>query len=290
VCQIVEEVLSFKIFSVVVTYNSNLEQLKNSLICLTAQCKVVVVDNSTHNLRAAEIRDMCGLFNVHYLSLDGNLGIARAQNEGISFARECGATDILLMDDDSLAAPTLINHLLNARERSLVNPLVVSARTISFSGKDLSNRNAKSVDGLTLCTELTSSGTLIPVSLFDLVGNFDESLFIDCVDFEWGWRAMDKGVKLALCDQVFIQHRLGQATRLGFRIPSPVRHYYQYRNVLRMIVRSRAPLRWRVGQSIKLPFKILLIVLLADSRITRLRFAAWGIVDALIGRSGQFNH
>lgn len=287
---IFEAPLFKKIFSIIVTFNSDLQQLKKSLGCLRSQCEVVVVDNSTQKFLADEIRKICRLFDIQYLSLDGNLGIARAQNIGISFARQHGATDILLMDDDSLAPSTLVSQLLKAREQSQVHSLIVSARTISVSGKDLSNRTSDFFNGRTICTELTSSGTLIPLSVFDRVGDFDESLFIDCVDFEWGWRAIDAGITLALCDNVFIQHRLGEGVRLGFRIPSPVRHYYQYRNVFRMIFRSKAPLRWRVEQSIKLPIKILLIVLLADRRITRLRFAAWGIVDAFTGRSGKFNH
>jgi rhamnosyltransferase len=251
---------------------------------------VVVVDNSTQMLLASEIREICRLLDVYYISLDGNRGIARAQNIGISFARQHGATDILLMDDDSLAPFTLVSQLVTARERSHVYPLVVSARTISVSGNDLSNRSSNCSNGLTICTELTSSGSLIPISVFDRVGDFDDSLFIDCVDFEWGWRAIAGGVTLALCDQVFIQHSLGESVRLGFRIPSPIRHYYQYRNILRMIVRSNAPLGWRLKQSIKLPIKMLLIALLADRRITRLRYVTLGIIDSIKGRSGKFNH
>ena len=279
-----------KITAIIVTYNTNLEQIEKSLNCLKIQCKVVVVDNSTQKSIADGIREICLLSDVECLSLGENLGIAQAQNIGISFARQHGATDVLLMDDDSLAPSTLVNQLLEARAGSEAYPLVVSARTIGVSGKDLSNRSSISIKGLTICTALTSSGTLIPLSVFDRVGDFDESLFIDCVDFEWGWRAIDAKVTLALCDNVFIQHRLGESARLGFRIPSPIRHYYQYRNVFRMIRKSKAPLRWRVEQSIKLPVKILLIALLADRRITRLRYAAWGILDSINGRWGKFNH
>jgi len=219
-----------------------------------------------------------------------NLGIAQAQNLGISWARECAATDILLMDDDSMPTRSLVSDLLRARKTSWIQPVVVSARAIGADGEDLSNRAADDATGMTPCSELNSSGTLIPATAFDLVGVFDDRLFIDCVDFEWGWRALALGVPPVLCDGVAIQHRLGEGLRLGLRLPRPIRHYYQYRNVLRMIVCSKALLRWRLSQLIKLPVKLVLIALLADQRSERLQYAVWGLRDFLAGRTGNFNH
>lgn len=278
------------VIAVVVTFNSDLIRLTKLLSTLANQCCVVVVDNSTQASCREQIRAACGRAGVFCLPLGDNFGIAHAQNIGIAWAREHAAVDILLMDDDSMPTQSLVVDLLEARKTSQLNLAVVSARTVSENGEDISNRGPQNSVGLTPCNELTSSGTLISASIFDRVGVFDDRLFIDCVDFEWGWRALALGVPLMLCDGVAIQHRLGEATRLGLRIPSPIRHYYQYRNVSMMIVRSKAPFRWRLFQLIKLPVKLVLLLLLADRRFDRLRYAAWGLCDFFTVRTGKFNH
>lgn len=282
--------MNFNVVTIVVTYNSDIDRLKKSLFALSSQCRVVIVDNSTQDSSRVKIREVCTQAGAAFLPLYDNFGIARAQNVGIDWACKHAAVDILLMDDDSVPSESLVTDLLNARMMSRSHCVVVSARTISESGEDISNRLAKSSDGLTSCTELTSSGTLIPIEVFDLVGAFDDNLFIDCVDFEWGWRAHALGVPLFLCDGVAIQHRLGQGSRFGLRIPNPIRHYYQYRNVLRMIFNSKAPLRWRFSQFFKLPVKLVLIALVADHRSDRLRYVGFGICDFISGRFGKFNH
>jgi rhamnosyltransferase len=278
------------VVAVVVTFNSDLERLVKSLSSLTTQCCVVVVDNSTQSSSREEIRAICAKTGAFLVSLGDNLGIAYAQNVGIAWARQRAVDDILLMDDDSIPTQSLVMDLIEARKTSQLHPVVVSARTVSENGKDLSNRSPENSVGLTPCSELTSSGTLISASIFDRVGVFDERLFIDCVDFEWGWRALALGIPLMLCDSVTIQHRLGEATRLGLRLPSPIRHYYQYRNVVMMLVNSAAPFRWRLLQLIKLPVKLVLILLIADRRFDRLRYMAWGMWDYFTGRTGKFNH
>lgn len=278
------------VVAVVVTYNSYVERLTELLSQLVTQCTIVVVDNSDQHASRDFVRLACERLGVCCLMLGDNFGIAHAQNIGIAWARDRAAEDILLMDDDSIPTKSLVVDLLNARRTSQLHPVVVSARTINENGEDISNRGPRTSVGLTPCSELTSSGTLISASIFDRVGVFDDRLFVDCVDFEWGWRARTSGVPLVLCDGVAIQHRLGETSRLGLRIPSPIRHYYQYRNVSRMLVRSKAPFDWRLFQLIKLPVKLVFILLLADRRFERLRYVAWGLCDFFTGRTGKFNH
>lgn len=275
--------------TIIVAYNSDIERLSISLALLSKQCLVIVVDNSDLASASENIRSLCELNKVKYFSLGGNYGIAKALNVGIEAAKLSGATDVLLMDDDSIPTHSLIVDLLKARDASRIYPVVVSARIINANGEDISNCTPSGVDDLTSCGELNSSGSLIPMSIFDMVGKFDEKLFIDCVDFEWGWRARAMGVSLVLCDQVTIQHQLGEGARFGFKITSPARHYYQFRNVLHMIFNSSAPLQWRISQLFKLPLKILLIPFLTDRSWLRLRYAFCGLVDFVLGRFGKLD-
>lgn len=282
--------MNIKVTAIVVTYNSEVSMLDAVLSALSPQCKLLIVDNSTNSNSTVEIRELAGLHGAECLSLGSNFGIAYAQNRGIEHALKNGAADVLLMDDDSVAPPDLVRGLMTARAQFPMQPIVISARIVDEQGRDMSNRQAQPEKCLTPCSELTSSGTLIPANVFERVGLFDESLFIDCVDFEWGWRALAEGIPLMLSNIDSIGHRLGEGKRFGLRIPSPIRHYYQYRNVTRIIFRSEAPWRWRLQQLVKLPVKLFLIALITDQPFVRLRYAAWGLCDALSNRTGQFNH
>lgn len=277
------------VVAIVVAYNSDLVRLTESLSILAKQCRIVLVDNSTQLSFQEKIQAACDRANVFYLALGDNFGIARAQNIGIAWAREHAAVDILLMDDDSIPSQSLVKDLLELRKLLQLNSVVISARTVGENGEDVSNRALNNSVEFTSCSELTSSGSLIPIKIFDRVGIFEDRLFIDCVDFEWGWRALALDVQLILCNHVAIRHRLGEGSRFILRMPSPIRHYYQYRNILTMVAFSKAPYRWRVIQLIKLPIKLILILLLADRRFNRVCYAAWGICDFFTGRTGKFN-
>jgi rhamnosyltransferase len=279
-----------RVYSIVVSYNSNLMHLEKVLSDLVKQCNVVVVDNSTKNCSRTGIRDVCGKLNIHLIALNDNFGIAYGQNVGVAWVRSQGGTEILLLDDDSTPNPNLVSGLLEAQAESGCCSAVIGAITVGPDGKNLSNTRTPTMRGFSVCTELNSSGTLIPISVFDRVGNFNESLFIDCVDFEWGWRARLLGIPLLLCEDVVMQHRLGHSSRFGLRIPSPIRHYYQYRNVLKMVADSGAPAVWRLSQLVKLPIKLVLILFIADRRYDRLRYAVYGIVDFVLRRYGKFCH
>ena len=278
------------VFAIIVTYNTHYDKLDILLKILAAQCSVVVVDNSTQIISQDMLNLACVKYGVFYCRLGDNYGIAAAQNFGVAFARNHAAVDILLMDDDSVPGDFFVSELILARRLCNSSRIVVGARTISDKGKDISNCSSNGFDALTPCDQLTSSGSLIPIYLFEFVGLFDEELFIDCVDFEWGWRARALGVMLLLSTEVSIKHKLGESTRLGLKIPSPIRHYYQYRNILKMIFHSNAPLLWRLSQLIKLPIKLILLLIIADRRINRLRFVGFGVIDFIAGRFGKFNH
>jgi rhamnosyltransferase len=278
-----------KVVSIVVTFNSDAERFDRLLFALSGQCGLVVIDNSTLNISRDRIKRSCMRVGAILCELGDNFGIARAQNIGVALARDCGAEFVILMDDDSIPSDSFVKELLDARHKYGSYQVVISARTISEAGVDVSNHPPGRSDFFTQCSELTSSGSLIPIEVIDAVGPFNELLFIDCVDFEWGWRARALGIQLVLCNDLFIQHRLGEGSKFGFNTPSPIRHYYQYRNVLRMIFHSKAPLRWRLAQLVKLPIKVILIILLADRRIVRLQYTFHGIYDFLIGRFGKFD-
>ncbi|MGB5253446.1 MAG: glycosyltransferase, partial [Sedimenticolaceae bacterium] len=112
------------VFAIVVTYRPEPEPLQRLIAATLPQVTAMVV---VHNGSEApplpvQARDDSRL---HLVILGANLGVARAQNEGIRWAQRGAATHILLFDQDSEPAPDMVAQLLavNARLNEAGQPV-----------------------------------------------------------------------------------------------------------------------------------------------------------------------
>lgn len=280
---------------VIVTYNSNIERLNLILNALVENgIKYFVSDNSTSTETKEAIRQLCSDCDAHFIDMKGNVGIAKAQNEGIRSAISYGCDDILLLDDDSLPSNNMLNELFKARAlfiEKFGRLPVVCANAIAEDGSCLSQTGEEIFKDIFKYRDIISSGTLINKNVFELAGLHEERLFIDCVDYEWGWRAASLGVDIVLYKKAVLNHRLGngrvKAINAGYG--SPIRHYYQYRNILHMMGRNYVPTSWRFIQLIKLMVKPFVILLFFDKKMIRLKYAFKGFIDFTQKRYGPIN-
>jgi rhamnosyltransferase len=279
-------VLSFKTVAVVVAYESKIQILEESLKTISKQCVVVLVDNSTSNTNSKLIKECAEKYKSEYISMGKNCGIGYAQNRGIELAISRGADAVLLLDDDSVPEESLVENLV-ACSKSFGLDCVISSNAKDELGQEISNvRYTRKT--VVKCRDMMSSGTLIPTKIYKNVGKFNEEMFIDCVDFEWGWRAQKLGIKIFVCKTTSIKHRLGSGLVLGLKYPAPLRHYYQYRNITRLVFGTSAPIMWRFAQVIKLLLKPAIIILLFSKKRERLKYIILGIKDAAAKKTGRF--
>lgn len=274
------------VIAIIVTYQSDLQVLREIVRTLSNQCHVVIADNSPTDETGQAIAACLPADRGTYIPMRGNQGIGAAQNRAIAFAWSKEADAVLLLDDDSIPPLDLVDRLV-ACAQAAGTGAVVGANAVDSGGREISNARRAS-GNLPECRDMMSSGAFIRREIFARVGPFDESLFVDGVDFDWGWRARRMGIALYLCRATAIEHRLGEGDIAGIRYPSPIRHYYQYRNVIRLMGRPHTPWGWRLSQLVKLPIKLLLIAALMPQKSQRLRFAFAGVGDALRGRSGPW--
>jgi rhamnosyltransferase len=193
-----------------------------------------------------------------YLPLNKNLGIAEALNIGIKKVLYKSFKEfVILFDQDSIPDSDMIGNLLDAHTKiynmginiAAVGPLAINRDTNKaykprvFKGKYISNNIIEK-------REIISSGSLIHRSAIEAVGYMDSEMFIDGVDFEWCWRASNKGYNSFLCEESLLEHKLGEFDRkfMGFNIaiPSPIRCFYQYRNYLKLLRINYVPLSWKL--------------------------------------------
>lgn len=239
-----------KLIVVCTLYNPTKEILDRwkMKISQLSQVFFVLVDNSEKDLSFFH-----NLTNATYIPCKKNLGIAAAQNIGIKYAKEHGFDNIVFFDQDSEFSEQYLSEMAQeySRIKKICPKLVILGPKIinKDTKQEYKHADVNNNDGFVVCRELISSGTIAETDSFDKIGLMEERLFIDCVDFEWCWRASKKGFLSAKTQNVSLFHKVGQHNRsfCGFPIilSSPIRYYYQYRNFFRLLKRQYVPFKWK---------------------------------------------
>ena len=285
-----------RVMAVVVSYKPDIALFARVLALIGPQVAATIVVDNDHRPRfIPEAEDL------HFVSLGGNLGIAKAQNEGIRLAEKLGATHVLLMDQDSLPEPNMVARLLHAlREKpdaACVGPRFIDdqhGRDISpfvrVSGFLLKRIRSTPENPVVVVDQLIASGCLIPLDILVQVGGMREDLFIDFVDVEWCFRARRQGYNCYGVHDAVMHHRLGDRAivflGLVFTIHSPLRYYYRCRNAVLLFREKWICPKWKIACFIYFSTKLLLGTMLVDERFNNLKMISRGILDGLRGRSG----
>jgi rhamnosyltransferase len=297
-----------KVTSITVAFNPNPERLAEQVRALRGEVgEIVIVDNGSETA-VARLPQLAGL-PIRVLPLAENTGVAHGFNAGVAVARERGAEYVLLLDDDSVPTPGMVEELIAAcRGRShedgapavaAVGPRVQDSRDphdypfIRLGWTHNRHVRCGTTPGeVVACDFLISSGSLVPMEAFTTVGEFDEGLFIDSVDLEWCCRARSRGLALYGVCAARLDHRLGDRRQAVLNIVelvvhSPERVYYMTRNRFLLYRRSYMPLKWKLKDMLRWLAKFSATVLLIAPRAEYARMTLRAIRDALLGRSGK---
>lgn len=286
---------------VLVSYRADPGLLRTALSAIRPQVTALVVaDNGTAGL-AETTADL----DVVVLDQGGNVGLAAAQNAGIRWAREHGHTHVLILDHDSVAAPDMVERLLDAEgELVPLGPLGAvgpvfsdprEERPAPFVRVAFPRSTKLWCDGTQpylRCDFLISSGSLIRLAVLDDVGGMDDGLFIDNVDLEWSFRARSKGYSLYGVCGAAMRHELGDERTpvLGGRAEivrhGPQRLYFIMRNRVALYRLPHTPRVWIAQDVVRIPFKFVIFAVLVGPRARNVRYMVRGLVDGVRRRSG----
>lgn len=224
-------------FTIIVTYNPNLPQLKKCVFSLAPQVeKIIIVKNSTELLDFSDLPDE----KIIQIQLGKNYGIAYAQNQGIEKAMELGAEWILLSDQDTVFPEQYVNRFSEKIKTHGTETVYVPVFfnetkkqlepvSVAMSESLIPDENSpvSLIHGI-------SSGTIFHKDIFNKIGGMDEKLFIDYVDFEWCWRARFNGIRTLCFPDIVVSHQLGDSYTEFFgrkiTVRSDFRYYYMLRN------------------------------------------------------------
>lgn len=278
-----------EIVAIVVTFNPDIATFDLLLTETTSQVgQIVVVDNGSRSECVAQLQNLCaGRAMLHLLPV--NEGIAAAQNHGVVRAREAGATDILLLDHDSVPEHGMVAALRQASDVlrdageavAAVGPLVIDRQTLAVAPIPLI------VDGVVRfvppgdsapmrCEYLIASGALIPLSAFDVIGPMNEAFFVDQVDVEWCSRAKAARLGVYCVPTAQMHHAIGDEVvrfwAFGWRnlaVHAPMRDYFYFRNSMRLIFAPHTVQPWRHFWTRRLVRLLLLQAVFAPPRWRR---------------------
>lgn len=293
-----------QIAAIVVAYRPDQDHLTGVLAAVLPQVgPLLLVDNGGLDRSVVPSNS-----NVEVLDMGFNAGIAAAQNAGIERAKLRGAKFVLLLDQDSVAAPDMVSCLLAALEQRCAEGRKVAAcgpRYELGDGQKSSGFLAAGSFGFrevtpdpghssVVCDFLIASGMLIPTETLAAVGGMDESLFIDHVDTDWCFRAASHGYQCFGVPRAVMQHRLGQScrsVRIGGRkrrLPRhpALRYYFIVRNSILLRRRDYMPSVWRRHDSLRLAGLMFFHGLSPRDSFGVMRMSAKGFIDGLCGRSG----
>lgn len=284
-------------YAVLVTYNPNVEKIKLAVPNFLKQVDYVVICNNS----SFEIN--FSLENIHVFNFHDNLGIAKAQSIGMDWAFNNGADFILLLDQDSEPTDGMVHRLVSSYNSLRSNGVNVGLVGIQMFNKSTSSLNharlskGKAIKGTPyrIVSESVSSGSLIPRSVYQEVGGMDDKLFIDGVDLEYCWRIRAHGYLVIKNTSAFLNHRLGDRQKriLGLILVNfhddPIRHYYLSRNVIHLMSRSYAPLRWKLSSCCKVLFKLIFYPIFLDHGRARFGYMIKGIYAGISGKYGRID-
>jgi rhamnosyltransferase len=296
-----DELKKGKICAIMVTYNPDSPVGPNIGALLPHVDKLILVDNGSALPIRAHIETIASSCPVQVIWNKENLGLATALNIGIRSA--LGSNDfawIATFDQDSRVSAGFRAAMLQAylacpyRERvGIIGPRHVVFPEDSMAGI----LHHAEPDSFRERTAVMQSGTFLSTEALRSCGLFDESFFIDYVDFEFCLRVRKNGLRIIEAPGAVIAHRLGNPSRhtlfgKTFTVcnHSALRRYYAARNRLRIYSRYLfSDFPW-LCNDVWLWFKeIVKLVLFEENRLKKLAYMARGGWDALRRRGGIYS-
>ena len=222
------------VLAVVVSYNG-LEKTRQGVEALRGQVgHIHIVDNGSEAESLVVLESLEREPGITVERLGVNRGVGCALNRGVQRAREMGCSWLLTMDQDSVVDGSLIEAYRRAVEGDPTQ--------VCLTPRITTNSHKKDRAGGAVSYAITS-GNLVRVSVFDLIGPYDEGLFVDYIDFDFSLRLRRAGYAVYRVPDALMHHQLGdtvelpQAVRRFYDRHSPVRRYYMYRNFMYMTER-----------------------------------------------------
>jgi rhamnosyltransferase len=280
--------------AVVVTYHPNARIVENIMRACNQVQGLVAVDNGSGASEINLLRAALCSVTAELIQNKDNLGIAEALNQGVRWAKSQGYPWVILFDQDSGVTDNFMDRMFGALKNrpdwqrvASIHPRYVDAKT----GVEAHVPRAEDDSPIFPMT----SGTLMPVWIFDKIGWFASEYFIDLVDWEYCFRIRTAGFVVADASQAKLLHSPGNptiTTILGRAFPytqhNAVRRYYISRNCIAFYRKYLFTFPvWILKAAYRQLHETVVCLIASKDRAHQLRSFLLGTWDGLIGRMGK---
>lgn len=238
-----------KIAVVIVNYNG----MEDTAACIesikksdgTAELKIILVDNASTENEALKIQKLYP--DIITIRNEENCGFSAGNNIGIKAALEDGCKFIMLLNNDTVISPDMIELL---RKECTTNTVVIpkmlyysKPETIWYDGGEINrwtgnakNSNMGKLDdrsnSIRYCTFATGCCMMINAAVFHNVGLLDEDYFMYCEDTDFCIRLSQASVQIKYVPAAKLWHKVSSSTGGS---DSPFCIYYLTRNRLNYV-------------------------------------------------------
>ncbi|MEI7614777.1 MAG: glycosyltransferase [Betaproteobacteria bacterium] len=232
----------------VVAYFPAAELLDHLDAILDEVPEIIVVDNASEGESRKVLDAAQSKPGVSLLQHPENLGLGAALNAGIRWAESRGYGYVMTFDQDTHPVKGLLETY--ARIYDVVDKQSLGCVGANYrdphTGAQLIHEGQCVGKSFAPVDLLITSGTLVPITLFERAGGYREDYFVDLTDHEMCLRTQSLGYHHYISVPVGLTHSLGFPTIhtfMGFHWIaynySPLRYYYMARNFMLMFPMRR---------------------------------------------------
>lgn len=277
-----------RIAGCVVLFNPNHEVVDNINSYISNVDILYCIDNSIH-INKDVVSCLDKISKVSYISMNGNSGLAIALSRGCNEAIKDGFEYIITMDQDTKFEHDSLSNMIdfcvkNNKKYSIIAPNIKLVYH-SINGKIVSNETLYRENNHEKSWVITS-GSLINLLDYKLVGGFDTKLFIGQIDQDYCCCLRDKGKKIILLGSSVIYQEAGNSIKRKFfkrsvLVPqySSIRYYYIFRNEI--YLRRKWGRKYR-GYKASLSKYFVLVLLYEKSKLNKLVSIIKGLRDGYL--------
>jgi hypothetical protein len=193
-----------------VLYNESLDFSERIRSIASLGYLVYVFDNSPDSEYARVYLDSCLFSNISYFTAGSNIGLARSMSLLCSQAYYSGHKTLFFLDQDTHVSGELINyvdHLSDEFDFDKYSALSISGDKV----RNLFDFNLIHHPAIRKVKLIRNSGSLFNLKALHTLKWFDQSYFVDGVDYQFSLNSCLNGFSIGLIDNVLgFDHWSGQ--------------------------------------------------------------------------------
>jgi rhamnosyltransferase len=277
---------------IIVTFNPELDFLeKNLQRLLSYSMSTLIVDNFSKNIGGLlelkrKLDPHSNVIKFHFNP--SNDGLGKATNCGFEYAKNNGFKYLFIFDQDT---EINLNYLKDTQlaikevEYLSSSPAIMTALCVNKANETKEIVTTSSFN-LKVLNNAIASCSLVNLDIYLKIHGQMENLFIDHVDTEWYFRAINYGFRIYAIEGDYASHKIGDRNLRfvgrDYNVHSPLRIYYRTRNTIYLSRFSYIPVYWKLRSFATMFYRVLIFTLLIKgSRLKYFTSYFNGLYDGL---------